>query len=154
MKRALRLPRARTEDLVIREMDDETLVYDLLRDEAHCLNTTAASVWRLCDGQATASQAARSLQAKLGRPIDTDFVWLAVKQLKRFHLVLDTEKLPSVSRRALVLRYAPAALALLPVIVSITSPRPAQAASCGMPCGLYGSCPAGCTCNFGTNTCV
>lgn len=129
MKRAARLPRSRNENLVIRELDDETLVYDMERDEAHCLNQTAALVWEQCDGKTTAAQAARSLQGKLDVSVDTDLVWLAVKQLERFHLVESNSKSPSVSRRDLVLKYAPAALAL-PVIMSITAPTPAQIPSC------------------------
>jgi len=154
MKRADRLPLSRTENLVIRELDDETLVYDMERDEAHCLNHTAALVWQQCDGKTTAAQAARILQNRFEVKVDTDLVWLAVKQLRRFHLVEATTKTPGVSRRDLVLRYAPTAVVLLPVIISITAPAPAQAASCGGPCGLYGACPAGCTCNFTNNTCV
>ena len=130
MKRAALLPRSRTNNLVIRELDDETLVYDMDRDEAHCLNQTAALVWAQCDGKTTAAQAAHSLQGKLDVSVDTDLVWLAVKQLQRFHLVEASAKSPSVSRRALVLKYAPAALAL-PVIMSITAPTPAGTVSCG-----------------------
>ena len=154
MKRPDRLPLSRTDNLVIRELDDETLVYDMERDEAHCLNRTAALVWQQCNGKTTATQAARTLQSQLDVKIDPDLVWLAVKQLTRFHLVEAAPRTPSVSRRDLVLRYAPAALVLLPVIVSITSPVPAQAASCGGPCGLYGACPAGCSCSFASNTCI
>jgi hypothetical protein len=155
MKPAARLPRSRTDNLVIRELDDETLVYDMERDEAHCLNQTAALVWQQCDGKTTAAQAARSLQSKLHVSVDADLVWLAVKQLKQFHLVEASAKTPSVSRRDLVLRYAPAALVLLPVIVSITSPTPAQAASCAGPCPSFpGTCPSGCHCSGSTNTCV
>jgi len=153
MKGAARLPRSRSENLVIRELDDETLVYDMERDEAHCLNQTAALVWEQCDGKTTAAQAARSLQSKLDAAVDADLVWLAVKQLKRFHLVEATAKAPSVSRRDLVLKYAPAAL-VLPVIISITSPTPAQAATCGQPCTTQFQCPAGCICNFSSGTCV
>lgn len=137
MKSADRLPRALTDNLVIRELDDETLIYDTDRDEAHCLNHTAALVWEHCDGETTAKQAARSLQTELGAAVDTDLVWLAVKQLRRFHLVESATKGPAVSRRDLVLKYAPAALAL-PVIMSISAPVPAQSASCGTsgaPCG-------------------
>jgi hypothetical protein len=137
MKRAALLPRSRTDNLVIRELDDETLVYDTERDEAHCLNQTAALVWAQCDGKTTAQQAARLLQSKLELSVDTDLVWLAVKQLERFHLVESSAKSPSVSRRALVLKYAPAALAL-PVIMSISAPTPAIVASCagpGLQCG-------------------
>jgi Coenzyme PQQ synthesis protein D (PqqD) len=156
MRENVGLPRARKKDLVIRELDDETLVYDKERDEAHCLNQTAALVWAQCDGKTTVEQAARSLQSKLDVPVGADIIWLAVKQLQRFHLVEGSQKSPSVSRRALVLKYAPAALAL-PVIMSIAAPTPAGAASpCGTPgqfCG--GSNPACCSgliCS-GSNVC-
>jgi hypothetical protein len=137
MKGAAILPRARTNSLVIRELDDETLVYDMERDEAHCLNQTAALVWKHCDGKTTVVQAVQSLQSTLGVSVDTDIVWLGVRQLQRFHLVEGSKKSPAVSRRNLVLKYAPAALAL-PVIMSIAAPTPATSASCaqvGQPCG-------------------
>jgi len=143
MKRVSRLPRSRTKDLIVRELDDETLVYDLQRNEAHCLNLTAALVWQHCDGVMTANQAARSLQSKLSVPVDTDLVWLAIRQLERFHLVESSVKSPTVSRRKLILKYAPAAVAL-PVILSIIAPTPAQGASCagnGEPCDSIPCCP-------------
>jgi hypothetical protein len=148
MKNTALLPRSRTDGLVIRELDDETLVYDTERDEAHCLNQTAALVWEQCDGKTTVEQAAQSLQSKLEAPVGTDIVWLAVKQLQRFHLVESTTKAPAVSRRTLMLKYAPAALAL-PVIMSISAPTPAQGASCVCP-----RCCPGFSCNVCTNVCV
>jgi hypothetical protein len=154
MKRASLLPRSRKDHVVIRELDDETLVYDMDRDEAHCLNRTAALVWAQCDGKTTAAQAARALAGKLDASVDTDLVWLAVKQLQRFDLVEATAKAPRVSRRDLVLKYAPIAIVLLPVIVSITAPTPAQAATCGQFCGSGGGCPLGCRCSFSTGLCV
>ena len=145
MKSAALLPRSRTDNLVIRELDDETLVYDTERDEAHCLNQAAALVWQQCDGKTTAVEAAQSLRDKLNTSVDADLVWLAVTQLERFHLVESSARSPSVSRRALVLKYAPAAL-VLPVIMSISAPTPAIAGSCtaaGDPCGpgLPPCCP-------------
>jgi len=143
MKRLARLPRALTEHLVVRELDDETLVYDLERNEAHCLNLTVALVWQHCDGVMTAGQAARSLQRKLKVPVDTDLVWLAIKQLERFNLVENSLNPPDVSRRNLILKYAPVALAL-PAILSISAPIAAQAATCagqGQPCGTIPCCP-------------
>src|SRR5260370_34264930 len=106
MRSADLLPCSRTDNLVIRELDDETLVYDIERDEAHCLNQTAALVWKQCDGKTTAPEAVQSLRSTLGRSLDTDIVWLAVKQIRSFHLVDGTEKTPSGSRRALALQYA------------------------------------------------
>lgn len=149
MRRNSRLPRALTEDFVIRELDDETLVYDTLRDKAHCLNRTAALVWKQCDGSTTAGEAVRSLNVASSFSVDEDVVWLAVKQLERFHLVEGSAKPPSVSRRALVLKYAPAALAL-PVIMSITAPTPAGTSSCGgqsAPCSTSADCCPGCSCD-------
>ncbi len=153
MRSDTRLPRALTTDLVIRELDDETLVYDTKRDDALCLNETSALVWKQCDGKTTAAQAAQFLQSQLNVVVDTDVVWLAVKQLERSHLVEGPSKSPSVTRRALMLKYAPAALAL-PVIMSITTPAPAGASSCVCPgplCVCPNCCPgSGFFCNGST----
>jgi hypothetical protein len=160
MKGTALLPRTRRDGLVIRELDDETLVYDTERDEAHCLNQTAALVWEQCDGKTTVAGMVSVLKKKLHSSADADIVLLAVKQLQRFHLVESSKLMPaarSVSRRDLVLKYAPAALAL-PVIMSISAPTPAQAGSpCtqpsnrgdGCPCSSDSQCQGG-TCSGGT----
>lgn len=155
MKSAARLPRAVTENLVIRELDDETLVYDMDRDEAHCLNRTAALVWKMCDGKTTVPTAAVKLRDELGMPVDKDLVHFSIKQLQKFHLVERTFKLPAVGRRDLILKYAPAALALVPLIVSITAPTPARAASCpgSIPCVTSYDCNPGDFCNQQTGCC-
>src|SRR5947209_6661186 len=130
MKETTTLPRARKDDLLVKELSDETLVYDLDRDEAHCLNRTAALVWKRCDGKTTVSKMISLLQQELGSAVDEDLVWLTVTQLRRFRLIENDEStfIPRVSRRDLVLKYAPAALAL-PVILSIRAPTAAQAAT-------------------------
>jgi len=151
MKGDAHLPRAIKQDLVIRELEDETLIYDKRRDKAHCLNHSAALVWAQCDGKKTAGQVARLVGDQLGSKVDSDFVWLAVKQLQKFHLVESADKSPAVSRRDLVLKYAPAALTLLPVIYSISAPEPAAAATClpnGAPCTSPAQCCGGAC--FGT----
>ncbi len=157
MKSTALLPRSRMDGLVIQRLHDETLVYDTESDQAHCLNQTAALVWEQCDGKTTVSQAAQSLQSKFEVPVGADIVWLAVKQLQRFHLVEVSKKSPVISRRALVLKYAPAALAL-PVIMSITAPTPAATLSgcgtTGAPCGGANPlCCSGLHCSTCTGTC-
>src|SRR6185503_8879317 len=151
MKNPATLPHARTKDLVIRKLGDETLVYDLANDRAHCLNETAAFIWKSCDGKMTAAKTARDMGKALRVPADTNVVWLALEELERINL-LENYKKPGngnvVSRRDLMLKYAPAALAL-PVIMSISAPTPAQAASCVCP----GCCP-GFRCSFSGNFCV
>jgi hypothetical protein len=151
MKGTARLPRALRDNLVIREVDDETLVYDLDRDEAHCLNRTAALIWKQCDGKTTATQAARLLKRELGADVEADLVWLGIKQLRRFHLIETEQRTPAVSRRDLVLKYAPAALTL-PLVLSIVVPTAVSAASCGMQgasCSAPGDppCCPGCGCD-------
>lgn len=152
MKNSAVVPQARTKDLVIREVGDETLVYDLANDQAHCLNETAAFVWKSCDGKTTAAKTARDMGRALRVPADIEVVWLALEQLERIDLLENYSK-PSdghiFSRRDLMLKYAPAALAL-PVIMSITAPTAAQAGSCVC---ATGCCP-GFRCSFCTNTCV
>lgn len=146
MKDAAVLPHARVDGLVIQELDDETLVYDLERGVAHCLNQSAALIWKRCDGKTTVAGMVSVLKKKLHSSADADIVLLAVKQLQRFHLVESSKPMPaarSVSRRDLVLKYAPAALAL-PVIMSISAPTPATA---GSPCSQPSNRPDGCPCS-------
>jgi hypothetical protein len=148
------LPRARIDDLVITELESETLVYDLKRDKAHCLNGTSALVWRRCDGKTTVEEMVELLQEQLPVSVDADIVWLAVTQLRRFHLIENSESVPvwaqPVSRRKLLLKYAPAALAL-PVIMSISAPTPAQVASCA---DVGGDCTSIPCCNPDFVSCV
>jgi hypothetical protein len=151
------LPLARTDALVIKELHDEVLVYDLKRDKAHCLNETSAFIWKHCDGEMRVEQLARLLESELGLPVDEDVIWLALGQLRRFHLLEEGKSfvMMKVSRRDLVGKYLPAALAL-PVILSIAAPAAAQVAvSCrgnGAPCSAgFPCCPGlvcGGTCHF------
>jgi hypothetical protein len=46
-------PLARREKLVVQNLGDETLIYDLDENRAYCLNETAARVWQFCDGEKT-----------------------------------------------------------------------------------------------------
>jgi len=56
------LPKARSEEIITRQVEGELLIYDQARDSAHCLNETAAAVWKLCDGQSSVGAIALKLQ--------------------------------------------------------------------------------------------
>lgn len=43
-------PCARRDDLLVQEVLDELLIYDLRSHEAHFLSAAAAAIWRGCDG--------------------------------------------------------------------------------------------------------
>src|SRR4030095_5689768 len=96
------LPQARRDQLVVRELPDEVLIYDLVRDKAHCLNQSAAAIWRLCDGQTTPAQIAKKLEKELGTP-DERVIWLALEELGKQHLLDERVRwpaaLPPLSRR-------------------------------------------------------
>ena len=163
------LPKSRQDGVIVRELPEEVLIYDLQRDKAHCLNKTAGFVWHHCDGRTRVATVARLLAAKERTPVDESVILLALDQLAERHLLVDPLPRQSgakVSRRNLVLKYAPAALAL-PVILSITAPTAAQAATpsptpdpCltppfpdGCPCQQDGDCISD-NCDPGTGKCL
>ena len=147
------LPLARTDQLVVQELPDEVLVYDLERHKAHCLNKTSAMVWKRCDGRTTVAEMTRRLGRELAAPVDDDVVWLALGQLRRFHLLEEGSGSVGslkVSRRDLVRKYLPAALAV-PLILSVPAPTPAATASrCAGPfeaCESQSDCCPGLNCD-------
>lgn len=150
-------PFARKQGLVIQELPDEVLVYDLDRDRAHCLNQTAAFVWQRCDGKNTTRQIARTLGQQFDCAVDEKIVWLALEQLGSNHL-LDRQPAPppammGMNRRAMVRALGLAAVVAVPVVTSIVAPTPTQAATC-VPNG--GTCSVGAECCSGictTGTC-
>jgi hypothetical protein len=135
-------PLRREDELVIRELSEETVVYDRQRDKAHCLNRTAALVWRHCDGQTSVAELAKLLHEELGVRADEQLVWHALVRLDKARLL--TERLhpakagARLSRRDLV-RLGVAAVAI-PVVMTILAPTAQAGASC---CGF--SCPCFCT---------
>lgn len=112
-------PAARTDDLVVESLDGEVLVYDLGSDRAHCLDPIAAAVWRACDGKRSVVEIARLAN------VDEPAAWAALRSLDRAQLL--REPLP---RRKPTRRQALAAAAAVPLVVSISTPAAAQAASC------------------------
>ncbi|MCA1593965.1 MAG: PqqD family protein [Acidobacteria bacterium] len=85
-------PRARADNLVVRELPDEVLVYDLERHRAVCLNRTAALVWKHCDGRRDAAGIARHLRGQLPEAMPEELVWLALERLGREHLLCERVK--------------------------------------------------------------
>jgi hypothetical protein len=154
------LPLMRTERLIIDELVDEVLVYDLDRHKAHCLNKTAALIWKHCDGRTTPTDIARRLQNELQVPYKEDHVWLALCQLGRINLLEQPIALPpqlaGMSRRQMVRALGVAAAVAVPLVTSIVAPTPAQAATCagtGEDCTLKACC-AGHTCTPVTFVCT
>jgi hypothetical protein len=119
-------PLARSEDLVVEEVGDDLLVYDLYADKAHSLSAPAARVWQHCDGKTSVE----ALSAELD--MDADAVARALDELNGCEL-LDTG--PSdvgatgTTRREASIKLAKVggAVAAAPLIVSLALPATAAA---------------------------
>ena len=155
-------PQARTKGLVVRDLSGELIVYDLDRHQAHCLNETAAAVFRHADGHHSRRQIAAHLGAP-GRP-GNELVDFALEQLAGAHLLetaASAEPAAGLTRRDVVRRVGLGAAVLLPLVTSVLAPTPAEAAatcvtSCSgqpdlTPCTCYGANP--CTASCVTGSC-
>jgi hypothetical protein len=103
------IPVARTENILLTEVDNEVMIYDRENDSCHCLNPVAAQVWRYCDGYNTVDDIANLLEQEMALPEDAELdirglVWLALEELERCHLIKEYVREPipdevGVSRR-------------------------------------------------------
>jgi len=131
-------PTARTSGLVIQEVPEEILVFDTASNDAHCLNQTAAMVWKACDGKTSVTGIAEIIGSQTGNKISDDLVWLAIDQLNE-HKLLETQinsKFAGESRRSVLKKIGLASMIALPIIASLAAPRSVLAAtSCTCPGG-------------------
>jgi hypothetical protein len=74
-------PKARSEDLIVQELEDEVLVYDVATARAHCLGAEAARVWRACDG----NKSEAALEDELG--LDAEIITRALGELESKELI-------------------------------------------------------------------
>jgi hypothetical protein len=157
-------PMARKNGLVIQETTEEVLVYDLETDKAHCLNRTAAFVWKKCDGKTSVEEIVKQFEKQTGSRVEEDLVWLAIDQLSERKLLEKTvaTKFAGESRRSVLKKIGFASVIALPVIASLVAPTAVLAVACsgvqtaascgsgncnrGTPCSSCGPCPAGTTC--------
>src|SRR5271154_1627365 len=119
-------PKAKTR-LIVKVIDDETLVYDVSRHTANCLNEFAARVWRECDGKTSVAEIADALGE------DERAVWLALHLLTKSQLLTEAIALPpdmttAKSRREIAGQLGLGAAAFVASIVVSTT---AAHASCG-----------------------
>lgn len=143
-------PTARSKDLIIEELPDEVLVYDLRTDKAHCLNRTAALIWENCDGKKSEADLAALLPGEFESPMSRKAVTLGLEQLASFGLLTEdatAQPRERLSRRRLIQNLGLSAALALPLIVSISAPTAAQAGSTTDPC-VADPRAIGCPCTF------
>lgn len=126
-------PKTRQDNVVIQELGQEILIYDLNDNKAFCLNETSAMIWQLCDGNRTVSQIAESVGRKLNQPANAEIVWLALDQLKKENLVSvsedDFKNSSDVSRREMIKKAGLTSMIALPVVSSLVAPKAINASS-------------------------
>src|SRR5271156_613352 len=121
------IPKAKTAHLIVREIDDETLVYDMGRHAATCLNEFAAKVWRRCDGTTSVADIADALGE------DERAVWLALHQLTKSQLLTEAIALPPDMRTGKTRRQIAGQLGRGAAVAAVSSivMTTAAHASCG-----------------------
>ena len=156
----LQKPLARHDGLVIQEMPDEVLVFDLETNKAHCLNQTAAFVWKACDGNNSVAEITRLFGSQSGKPVEEDLIWLAIDQLSDNNLLAEQIKadFKNQTRREVIKKIGLAAVIALPLVSSLIAPTAAWAVACSAstnttPCtqGVGGVCCNGVCCQGAIN---
>lgn len=150
-------PTARKSGLVVQEVPDEVLVFDLESNKAHCLNRTASLVWKSCDGKTSVTNIADFVGKQTGEKVSDDVVWLAIDQLSENRLLESEVKstFTGISRREVVKRIGLASAVALPIVASLVAPQNALAnVSCvcltSLDCGFPGfeTCTSLVCCNM------
>jgi hypothetical protein len=136
------IPKAKTERLIVKVIDDETLVYDMGRHAATCLSEFAARVWRECDGETSVA----GIAAALGE--DQRAVWLALHQLNKSKLLVEEIALPPTMRTGKTRREIAGQLGLGAAVAAVSSivMTTAAHASC-FPLGMVGCTNGGQCCS-------
>jgi hypothetical protein len=151
------LPKARSANVVVKDLESETLIYDMTSHTALCLNETAALVYGACDGQTSFDS------LKVAHGMSDEVILYALEQLRERNLVESSSSfLPprlNVSRRQALRSIGLASAVALPIISSVTAPMAIHAASCvagGQPCNLNNPgmcCSKACLINGGNPIC-
>ncbi len=134
-------PKARKENLVVQESDGEVLIFDLNTNKAVCLNESSALIWQACDGNKEVSDITALVGKQLNSPVNDDFVWLALDQLKKENLIENKDEVAidfnGMSRREVIKKVGIGTMIALPIVSSLVAPKAAHAgtqAACGATC--------------------
>lgn len=120
-----KLPIARSESVVVQELENETLIYDFEIDKAFCLNATSTIVYRHCDGKSSFEDLNRQYK------YSDDLIFLALSELQKLNLI-QSDKIThfaGLSRREAIRKVGLGTLAALPIITALAAPTAAQTAS-------------------------
>jgi hypothetical protein len=146
-------PRARSRNLVEREIDGELIIFDRTSNIGHRLTREVAATWKRCDGLTTVQEIAGDSGVESGHPVSEEAVWRHLIELGEINLLEEAASKPAArnrySRKSMLIKLGAAgAIGVgLPLIRSI----PAAAVT---PCDLAGNtCPSGCNSQCTSSKC-
>ncbi len=126
-------PVARRSNLVVQNLDGETLIYDLETNKALCLNQTSAIIWQHCNGKNEISEISNNISGQLKSSVSEDLIWLALEQLKNENLLENKQEFSTgfnhLSRREVIKRVGLATAIALPIVSSVIVPNTAYGAA-------------------------
>jgi Coenzyme PQQ synthesis protein D (PqqD) len=149
-------PVARSQGLLVEEVDSEKVIFDEETKQAHCLAPLASVVFDHCDGRTSPAELARIASDELTEPISEEHVEQALAQLDDRGL-LATALPITISRREMVKKSAAygAAAAAAATLISTVAPPMANAASCtSTACSTNAQCPGNTGCAGGPTHCT
>lgn len=151
-----KLPLARTQDILMQDLGNEILLYDLTINKAFCLNQTTSIVFKYCDGNTSFAD----LRLK-EKDLSDEVIYLTLDLLRKENLLKFKDYQPNfngLSRREVIRKIGLASMIALPVISSLIAPSGVMALSCapgliapGM--GVGASCVPGVSCAVASATC-
>lgn len=128
------LPKIKSSDIVVQDLKDEVLIYDLKENKAFCLNETSKFIWQMCNGKNTVADIADKLTKHFKKDVSEDIVYLAITQFEKDGLLANkseefADHFGGMSRREVIRKVGFASVIALPIISSIVAPNAAAAAS-------------------------
>jgi hypothetical protein len=155
-------PQARTQGVVVRTVENETLVYDLSSNDTLCLDQTLSTVWSQCDGTRSVDDISRLVAPHEAATTRRDLTWIALEQLRAKGLLVDgtfgdasVNRFHGLSRREMI-RQAGVIGVLVPTLLTMAASPAASAASLVCDCSAATGSdarPQGCPCVTNNDCC-
>jgi hypothetical protein len=122
----MKLPKARTNEMLEQELNDELMVYDTSTHKAYSLNETSKNIFRACNGATSFDD----LKKRYG--YTDDLIYFTLDELKRNDLLkenLPQNRFAGLSRREVIKRVGLTCAVALPIVTGLNAPLAARAAS-------------------------
>jgi hypothetical protein len=119
-------PLSRQSNIVVQELENEILIYDLNNNKAFCLNETSSLVYQFCDGQHSVTEISHLMSIKLKTLISEDFIWLALKSFRKDNLLENGDEIndhfAGLTRREIVKKVGLTSIVAFPLVASLVAP--------------------------------